>query len=233
MASSRISYESAQYRHHRARRSRQDHARRPAVPPVRHLPRQPARRGAGDGFERPGEGARDHDSRQADLGRLDPAGRDRERAHQHRRYARPRRFRRRGGADPVDGRRRRPAGRFVRRRDAADQVRHRQGAGAGAATDRRGQQGRPQRRAHPGSAGRGVRPVRQPGGDRRTARLPGALRLGPQRLRLDRHGRARGHADSDVRDDRRARAAAQRGSRTGRSSSWSRCSTATISSGAS
>ncbi|KAK0348327.1 hypothetical protein LTR94_037691, partial [Friedmanniomyces endolithicus] len=82
---------------------------------------------------------------------LDRVGR---RAHQHRRHPRPRRLRRRGGADPVDGRRRHPAGRRGRGRDAADQVRDRQGAGAGPAPDRRRQQGRPLRRAHPGSAGR-------------------------------------------------------------------------------
>ena len=65
-----ISNEPPQRGDHRARRSRQDHARRPAVPPVRHLPRQPARRGAGDGFERPREGAGDHHPRQMHLGRM-------------------------------------------------------------------------------------------------------------------------------------------------------------------
>ena len=122
----------AQYRHHRPRRPRQDHAGRPAVPPVRHLPRQPAGRRAGDGFQRPGKRARDHHPRQVHLGRVGrPTARH---AHQHRRHPRPRRFRRRGGAHPVDGRRRDPAGRQLRRRDAADQVRHRQGAGARASS---------------------------------------------------------------------------------------------------
>ena len=52
------------------------------------------------------------------------------RAHQHRRYAGPRRFRRRGRAHPQHGRRRPRAGRRRRGADAADQVRRRQGAGA-------------------------------------------------------------------------------------------------------
>ena len=43
------------------------------------------------------------------------------------------------------------------------------------------------------------------GRKRRTARFPRALRLGPQRLCLDRHGCARRHADPDVRDDRQPR----------------------------
>jgi GTP-binding protein len=53
----------------------------------------------------------------------------------------------RGGAHPVDGRRRYPAGRRRRRADAADQVRHRQGARARPEADRRRQQDRPPRRA--------------------------------------------------------------------------------------
>ena len=67
--------------------------------------------------------------------------------HQYRRHPRPRRLRRRGGAHPVDGRRRDPAGRRRRRADAADQVRHRQGARPRPQADRRRQQDRPPRRA--------------------------------------------------------------------------------------
>ncbi len=63
-------------------------------------------------------------------------------AHQHRRHARPRRFRRRGRAYPVDGRRRGAAGRCRRRPDAADQVRDLQGAGTGSAPHRGAEQGR-------------------------------------------------------------------------------------------
>ena len=50
------------------------------------------------------------------------------------------------------------------------------------ASDRRHQQDRPPRRAPPGRAERDLRSVRQPRCDRRAARLPGALRVGPQRL---------------------------------------------------
>ena len=52
------------------------------------------------------------------------------RPDQHRRHARPCRFRRRGRAHPQHGRRRPGAGRRRRGPDAADQVRRRQGAGA-------------------------------------------------------------------------------------------------------
>ena len=76
--------------------------------------------------------------------------------HQHRRHPRPRRLRRRGGAHPVDGRRRGPAGRRRRRADAADQVRDLQGAGAGPAADRRAEQGRQARRRARPRARRGA-----------------------------------------------------------------------------
>ena len=55
-------------------------------------------------------------------------------SHQHRRHARPRRFRRRGGAHPQHGGRRRRAGGRGRGADAADQVRGLQGAEARAAS---------------------------------------------------------------------------------------------------
>jgi GTP-binding protein len=66
--------------------------------------------------------------------------------------------------------------------DAADALRHPQGAGAGPEAHRRRQQGRP-----PGSRARlrdqrRLRPVRQARRHRGAARLPGGLRLGPERL---------------------------------------------------
>ena len=156
-------YEYPQRRDHRARRPWQDDARRPAVPPVGHLPRQPARRRARDGFQRPRERARDHHPCQMHLGRMERCQRQHH-AHQHRRHARPRRFRRRGRAHPQHGRRRHPAGRRGRGPDAADQVRHRQGAEPGPSPDRRGQQDRPPGRAARRSARRMFRAVPQPRG---------------------------------------------------------------------
>ena len=157
----------------------------------------------------------------------------RDHAHQHRRHPRPRRLRRRGRAHPrrwstasscwstaPKGRCRRPSSSPARRSRSAS-------------ADRRRQQDRPPRRAHPGSARRGVRPVRQPRRERRAARLPGALRLGPQRLCQRGPGRARRHADPAVREDRRATSRRPRPTSTGRSSSSSPCSTATTSSAAS
>ena len=147
-------HEPPQHRHHRPRRPRQDHARRQAAAAVRLVPRKPARRRARHGFERSREGARHHHPGQGDLGVVA------RHAHQHRRYARPRRFRRRGRAHPVDGRRRDRAGRCGRGADAADQVRGRQGAQARAAADRGHQQGRPAGRAGHRGGQRRVRPVR-------------------------------------------------------------------------
>ncbi len=89
--------ENAQHRDHRARRPWQDHARRRAAEAVRLVPRQPARRRARDGLQRPRKGARHHHPCQGDLGRVEGH------PHQHRRHARPRRLRRRGRAHPVDG----------------------------------------------------------------------------------------------------------------------------------
>ncbi|CAD5286477.1 hypothetical protein BOSE21B_50338 [Bosea sp. 21B] len=94
----RFSHVHAQHRHHRPRRPRQNHARRQAAAAVRRLPREPARRRAGDGFQRPREGARHHHPGQGHLGGLEGY------AHQHRRHPRPRRFRRRGRAHPQHGR---------------------------------------------------------------------------------------------------------------------------------
>ena len=104
-------------------------------------PREPARRRTRHGFQRPRARARHHHSGQGDLGGLE------RHAHQHRRYARPRRFRRRGGAHSQHGRRRAGAGRRRRRPAAANQVRGLQGAQDGPQAHRRHQQGRPLRRA--------------------------------------------------------------------------------------
>ena len=98
-------------------------------------------------------------------------------AHQYRRYAGPRRFRRRGRAHPQHGRRRAGAGGCRRRPAAADQVRGVEGAEDGAQAHRRHQQGRPLRRPRDASGQRGVRPVRRARCHRRAARLPHSLRL--------------------------------------------------------
>ena len=113
-----------QRRDHRPRRPWQDHAGRPPAAAVGRLPRQPAPGRARDGFQRPGARARHHHPRQGDL---DPVAGT---PHQHRRYAGPRRFRRRGRAHPQHGRRRAGAGRCRRRPAAADQVRGVEGAEA-------------------------------------------------------------------------------------------------------
>ena len=146
----------------------------------RRLPPQPEGGGAGHGQQRPGARARHHHPGQV---HVDPVARH---AHQHRRHARPRRLRRRGGAHPQHGRRRHRAGRRLRGTAAADQVRRLQGAQAGAAPDRRHQQDRPARRAPQRGAERDLRSVRQPRRERRAARLPRALRLGPRRLDVGR-----------------------------------------------
>ena len=92
------------------------------------------------------------------------------------------------------GRRRGAAGRRRRRAAAADQVRARQGAAPGPAADRGDQQGRPLRRAAPPGARRGVRPVLGARGQRRAARFPDPVRLGPPGLGRDlARGRAQGH----------------------------------------
>ena len=197
------SHEASQHRHHRPRRPRQDDARRPAAAAVGRLPRQPARRRAGDGFERSRARARHHHPRQGDLGRLEGH------AHQHRRHARPRRFRRRGRAHPVDGRRRDRAGRRRRRADAADQVRRRQGAEDRAEADRLRQQGRQARRAAERGRQRGVRPVRRARRHRRAARLPDHLRLGQAGLDGGLARRPEGRHGAAVRSRAQARRAAE------------------------
>ena len=133
-------------------------------------------------FERSRARARDHHPRQVHLGGL--AGH----ADQHRRHPGPCRFRRRGRAHPLDGRRRAAPGRRRRRADAADQVRARQGAAPGPAPDRGDQQGRPAGPARARGPRRGVRSVRGAGRlptrssiSRPCSRRRG--RAGPQRAR--------------------------------------------------
>ena len=192
----------SQHRDHRARRSRQDHAGRRAAQAGRRLPPQPEGGGPGHGQQRPGARARHHHPGQV---HVDPLARH---AHQHRRHARPRRLRRRGGAHPQHGRRRHRAGGCLRGTAAADQVRGLQGAQAGPAPHRGHQQDRPAGRAPQRGAERDLRPVRQPRRQRRAARLPRALRLGPRRLD---GGRSRGPEDrpgAAVRAGAQARAAA-------------------------
>ena len=127
--------ETAQHRHHRPRRPRQDHARRQAPPAVRHLRRPPADGHAHHGLERPGEGARDHHSRQEHRTPLEGL------PHQHRRHAGPRRLRRRSRARAGDGRLGAAAGGRDGRPDAADALRHAQGLLSRPAPDCGHQQG--------------------------------------------------------------------------------------------
>ena len=193
-----------QHRHHRPRRPRQDHAGRPAAAPERHLPREREGRRTRDGQQRPRTRARHHHPGQ-EL-RRGVEGH----AHQHRRHPRPRRLRRRGRARAVDGRQRAAAGRRRRRPDAADALRHQEGAGAGPEAHRRGQQGRPPRRAPRLRDQRHLRPVRQAARHRGAARLPGDLRLRPERLGDAEAGRGRHRPGAAVRRHPRARAGARR-----------------------
>ena len=127
---------------------------------------------ARDGFQRSGARARHHHSGQGGLGAVEGH------PHQHRRYAGPRRFRRRGRAHPQHGRRRAGAGGRRRRPAAANQIRGLQGAQGRAEADRRHQQGRPSRRAADRSHQRSVRPVRGARRQRGAARFSDSLRLG-------------------------------------------------------
>ena len=131
--------------------------------------------------------------------------------HQHRRYARPRRFRRRGRAHAVDGGRCDAAGGRVGRAAAADAVRPAQGARARAAADRRVEQDRPRGRAAEGSAERGLRPVHRPRRDRGPDRLSRCCTRTPATAFASTEpGGAGEDLGRAVRRDRRARAAAAR-----------------------
>ncbi len=97
-----------------------------------------ARRRARDGLERPRAREGHHDPRQEHGDHVQRhARRRRPDHHQRDRHPRPRRLRRRGRARPVDGRRRRAAGRRVRGPAAADPLRAAQGARGEAAGDPR------------------------------------------------------------------------------------------------
>ncbi len=172
----------SQHRHHRPRRPRQDDPRRPAAAPVWHLRRPPAGGRARHGLQRPGKGARHHHPGEELRHRV------RGHAHQHRRHPGPCRFRRRGRARTDDGRQRAAAGRRRRGTHAADALRHAQGVGAGPETHCRHQQDRPPRRTTGLGHQPHLRPLRQARRKRRTARFPGGLRLGAERLR---HARCR------------------------------------------
>ena len=201
-------YESSQHRHHRPRRPRQDHAGRPAAAAIRRLSREPARGRARHGFQRPRARARHHHPGQGRFGALEGH------PHQYRRYARPRRFRRRGGAHPQHGRRRAGAGGCRRRSAAADQVRGVEGAQDGAQAHRRHQQGGPLRRAAGRSHQRSLRPVRRARRQRRATRFPDSLRLGQAGLDGDQAGRlARRRHAAAVRSHPQPRQAAGGGAR--------------------
>ena len=143
-------YEAEKRRHYRPRRPRQDHPGGRNAQAGRHLPREPGHGGARHGLQRSGAGARHHHSGQEHRRPLQ--GRE----DQHRGHAGPRRFWRRGGADPQDGQRRHPAGGRRRGSHAPDPFCAEQGTGAGPQGHRGGQQGGPPRPAHPRGHGRGA-----------------------------------------------------------------------------
>ena len=166
----------SQHRHRRPRRPRQDHARRPPAAAVRDARRARGAHRAHHGLERAGARARDHHPRQ-EYGALLAGLSD-----QHRRYPGTCRFRRRGGADPVDGGCRALARRCRGRPHATDALRDREGLRARSQGHRGREQDRPARRARAVGRGPDLRPLRSPGGERGTTRLPGGVRLRPAGL---------------------------------------------------
>ena len=171
---------SPQRRDRRARRPRQDDARRRDALAVGRLPREPGRGRARARLDRPRAREGDHDPRQEHGRPL------RQHEDQHRRHAGPCRLRRRGRARPDDGRRRAPARRRERGAAAADPLRAAQGARGAAAGDPRRQQGRPARRADQGGRRRGVRALPRPRRRRGAGRVPDRLHeraRGPRRRR--------------------------------------------------
>ena len=165
-------------RDHRARRPRQDHARRRDAVAVRRVPREPGRQRPRDGLDGPRAREGHHDPRQEHGGPLQ------RREAQHHRHAGPRRLRRRGRARAEDGRRRAAAGRRERGAAAADALRAAQGARGQAAGDPRGQQGRPPGRAHLRGRRRGLRAVHRPRRLREPDRVPDRLHQRQGRLRV-------------------------------------------------
>ena len=159
--------ETSQYRHHRARRSRQDHPRGSVAAAIRHARCAQGPAGAGHGLERPGARARHHHSGEEygdHLGRL---------PHQHRRHPRPRRFRRRSRTGARHGGLRAAAGRRGGRPHAADPFRDSKGVQAWPASHRGHQQNRPRRSASGLGARSNLRFVRPFGGHRRATGFPG------------------------------------------------------------
>ena len=166
-----------QYRDHRPRRPRQDHAGGRASEAVGRLPREPGRRRTRHGLERPRTRARDHDPRQVHL-----ASNGRARGStSSTRPATPTSAARWSGScrwwmascllvDAAEGPM--PQTKFVTV----------QGAGAGPAPHRGAEQGRQAGcRAGPG-AERGVRPVRALDADDEQLDFPHLYALGPRRL---------------------------------------------------
>ena len=201
-APSKVWNGTAQYCDHRPRRPRQDDPGGRPPEAGRRLPRQPAGGDAGHGFQRSGARARHHHPRQVHVDRVEGH------AHQHRRYAGPRRLRRRGGAHPQHGGWRHRAVRRLRRAPAPDQVRGVEGVEARAAADRGGQQDRPAGRAPRRGVERNLRSVRRAGCHRRAARFPDPVRLGPRRLDGDGSRRAAYGPSAALRSHRQPRAAA-------------------------
>ena len=107
----------------------------------RHLPGQPKGRGADDGFDGPGARKGHHHPRQERRLQIQ------ELPHQHRRYPRPRGFRRRSRAHHEHGGWRVAGGRCARRSASADAFCFAQGAGKQSQADCRHQQDRPRKRA--------------------------------------------------------------------------------------
>ncbi len=175
----------AQRGHRRPRRPRQDHARGRDAAPDRRVPLQPGRRGPGHGFGRPRAREGHHDPGQADDGRSrrDPA--------EHRRHARPRRLRRRGRAQPADGRfGAAPRGRR-RGAAAADALRPPEGDGPPPAGRRGAQQDRSRRRPPGRGPRRRLRAVHGPRRRRAPDRVPGRVHERQARDVHPRPGRAR------------------------------------------
>ncbi len=158
-----------QRRDRRARRPRQDDARRRDAVAVRRVPRRPGRRRAGHRLDGPRAREGHHDPREEHRAAL------RGGEAQHRRHPRPRRLRRRGRARPDDGRRRAAARRRLRGAAAADALRAAQGARGAAAGDPRRQQGRPPRRTRRRGHRRGLRAVPRPRRRRGADRVPDRL----------------------------------------------------------
>ena len=196
-----------QRRDRRARRPREDDARRRDALAVRLVPREPGRGRARARLDGPRTREGHHDPRQ------EHGGAAREDEDQHRRHARPRRLRRRGRARTDDGRRRPPARGRLGRAASPDEIRAAQGARAEAPDRARGQQGRPAGRAAVGGRRRGLRALPRPRRERIADRVPDRLRQCTRRTRRSRPGRTRAGPDAAVRHAPRGDPAAEPRSR--------------------